>query len=428
MHRGLMTKRFVFFILPWVSVFSPISDLFAGEYLDSAHGSSTTGVYRPVVGNTPPAGLGYSRGNCAHCHEMHGSIAGSEPLPSSGGASAHELFAHNFETARTTTPYSESDNFCFYCHNNPTSAQSVLNNDYSQNFGCAPQGTSTIMSTMNQVSYHNLYDVLNFSENQFSWFTNHSNPCNACHNPHLAKRNWVTPQDPANSAISIPTDHFSLWGTTETMGGSYNTRYEPPYCSDTLSNREPAASGDAVAGRENTPDYVAFCTSCHTSTNIIYSTTLSRNLRTIDWSSSGEKHGVLLMDGSVSTKAPYDFPPGGTNFVLSCLDCHEPHGSGNVMLLRRRANGSDLTGPILSLNNGDLGLLCLKCHNDDAAANGGSANSWEYVHHLVADAPYVQITCIDCHSSPLGGDTISCEDCHFHGSVISTTSGNRDGF
>ncbi len=190
-----------------------------------------------------------------------------------------------------------------------------------------------------------------------------------------------------------------------------------------------------MAGRANTPDYVAFCTSCHTSTNItIPSTTLGRNLRSIDWSGSGEKHGELSMDGSVSTKAPYDFPPGGTNFVLSCLDCHEPHGSGNVMLIRRRANGSDLTGSILSLNNGDLGLLCLKFHIDDAGAPVlvppvvGGANSWEFVHHRVVDAPYAKLNCINCHTSLLGGDTISCEDCHFHGSVLSTTSGNRVGF
>ncbi len=417
--------RYLLFFLAWCSFLQPASDLLAGDYLNSAHGSSTVGVFRPIIGDTPPAGFGYSRGNCAHCHEQHASIGGSEPLPAAGGASSYELFAANFDTARRTHPYAESDNFCFYCHNNPTSAQSVLNNDYSQNFGCAPQGTTTIKSTMNQASYHNLYDVWNYSKDKFSWFTTYSNPCDACHNSHLARRNWASPKDPAFSAISKPTDHFALWGTTETMDSSYNTKYQPPFCSNSLTNREPAASADAAAGRAATPDYVAFCTSCHTSTNTIFSTTLNRNLETIDWSSSGDKHGQRLMDGSVSTKPPYDTPVSGTDFALSCLDCHEPHGSENVMLLRRRANGSDLSGSITSLDSTDWGLLCAKCHKDDAAAGIGSDNSWEYVHHLVADAPYLQFLCTDCHITEAGGDPISCQECHFHDGTV--TKADKDG-
>lgn len=416
MFQSPSTKRCILFLPVWVSFFLPASELFAGDYLNSAHGSSTIGVFRPIIGNSPLAGLGYSRGNCAHCHEQHASIEGSEPLPTSGATSPYELFARNFTTARRTNPYTESDNFCFFCHNNPTSAQSVLNNDYSQNFGCASQGITTVMSAMNHISYHNLYDVWNFSKDQFSWFTTNSNPCNGCHNSHLARRNWATPRDPAFSAISKPTDHFVLWGTTETMDSNYNTKYEPPYCSSNLTNREPAASADGAAGRANTPDYVGFCTTCHNNTNTIFSTTLNRNLKTIDWGNSGDKHGLRPMDGTVSTKPPYDSPPGGTDLVLSCLDCHEPHGSGNIMLLRRRVNGSDLSGSITSVETAEMGLLCLQCHNDDAAAAAGtgSGNSWEHVHHLVSDAPYPQATCTDCHVSADGGDPIACQGCHTH--------------
>ncbi len=428
MSQGLLTKRFILYTLACYFCFLPPSDLFAGDYLDSAHGSSNAGVFRPIIGNTPPSGFGYSQGNCAHCHEQHASIGGSEPVPTSGEATSHELFAQNFNTARKTNLYSESDNFCFYCHNNPTSAQSVLNNDYSQNFGCAPQGTNTIKSTMNQRSYHNLYDIWNFSKGKFPWFTSSYNPCNACHNPHLARQNWRNAKNTDYSAISKPTDHFNLWGITETMDSSYNTKYQPPFCSNNNLDREPAASADATAGRANTPDYVGFCTTCHTLTNAIFSTTLNRNLETINWTSNGDKHGQRLMDGSVSTLPPFDTPSGGTNYVLSCLDCHEPHGSANVMLIRRRANGSDLSDVISSLDTIDWGLLCLKCHTDDEAANIGNANQWEYVHHEVADAPYTKIRCITCHPRGGGGgnpNPIPCQSCHFHGGVA--TKADKDG-
>ncbi len=426
MFRNRWTRRYLLWFLAGSCFFLLVPSLFAGDYLNSAHGSGSGGVFRPVIGNNPPAGFGYSRGNCAHCHEQHGSIGGSEPLPTTGRPSTFTLFADNFNTAQKTNPYSEADNFCFFCHNNPASAQSVLNYDYSQVFGCGPQGTNTIKAAVNQLSYHNLYDVWNFSKSQFPWFTSYSNPCNSCHNPHLARKNWANPRDPSFSALSKPDDHFALWGTSETMDSSYNTKYQPPYCSSSQTNYEPASSADAAAGRTATPDYVAFCTTCHSTTNTLFSTTLNRNLKTIDWSASGDKHGLRAMNGSVSTIAPYDTPAGGTDFVLSCLDCHDPHGSANTMLLRRRVNGSDLSGLITSSDTTDWGLICMKCHKDDNEAGIGDANSWEYVHHKVSDAPYLQFQCRRCHSGGgMGGSSIPCQECHGHNSVA--IKADRDG-
>ncbi len=426
MFQGLLTRRFILSSLIVLAAVLSAPSLFAGTYLDSAHGSSSFGVLRPIIGNAPPSGFGYSQGNCAHCHEQHGSIQGSEPTPATGVA-AYELFSQNFNSAVKTNPYAESDNFCFYCHNTPSSAQSVSNNDYSRSFGCAIDGPTTILSAMNLTSYHNLFDIWTFSKANFSWFTDYSNPCNACHNPHLARQNWNNAADPTFSAISKPDDHFNLWGTTETMDTTYNTKYQSPYCSGNLL--EPAGSTDPAASRASTPDYVAFCTSCHTPTNTIYSTSLNRDLKTIDWSSTGDKHGLRVMDGSVSTKPPYDTPSSGTNFVLSCLDCHEPHGSENVMLLRRRVNGANLSSAITSLDGNGWGLLCLNCHIDDDANGSGGANEWEYVHHRATDAPYVQKQCGACHGGgggPGGPGPIPCMNCHYHGGVANRADSNGD--
>ncbi len=438
----------------WIIFFFVLPLLFsgparAGSYLLSAHGSSTVGVLRPIMGDAPPAGFGYARGNCAHCHEQHASVGGTEPAPV-GGAAPYTLFALNFDTGATTGPYLEANDFCFYCHNSSATVQVVANNDYSQVFGgSTTQGPLDILAAFNQLSYHNLNDIQSFADTNFSWFTGYSNPCNACHNPHLARQNWANPQDVTYSAISNPSTHFAL--ATQTMGDAYSTQYEPPYCSGGLStDREPAASADAATGRANTPDYVALCTDCHNSTNTITSTSIStttttgRTLLQIDWgASAGDQHGAYPGSGTRVLKAPYltAGSQNSTNYVLSCLDCHEPHGSPNITLLRRRVNGGDLAvvGTITTAlpdqlspatsgnnNNREMGYLCMRCHQQDSGTGTDPVTNppkWENVHHWVTGHPYAgpgspgPKQCTLCHGGPpqTGDYPVECDKCHFHG-------------
>lgn len=380
---------------------------------------------------------GYATGNCAHCHEMHASLEGTEPAPA-GGAAPHALFSQGFNTGRTRSPYPETDNFCFHCHSE-NAGQRVMNQDYSAAFGGAAAGTGpqSILAAFNQESYHNLYDIWVFlrSGNTYPWFGDHSNPCSACHNSHLAKRNWnrSKPGFPLLSAISKPGDRSRLWGETELM--SAYASYEAPYAADASlgAGREPAGQGDPDGG--NSPDYVGFCTSCHNRDNAIVSTPLGRELKRIDWGTVGpqnDKHGGAARGGTVHLREPY----GGSalfkgNFVLSCLDCHEPHGSENVMLLRRRINGGDLGATVASTDV--LGHSCRRCHLDDlgAGAGTGQANSWEYVHHLAPDAPYAKQSCASCHGPGSGGasyeNPVPCGSCHGHGMVDSGAGTNMTG-
>lgn len=405
-------------------------ELRAGDYLISAHGSSTDGVARSAM-------TGYATGNCAHCHEMHASLAGEEPLPDdSSGPSPYTLFATNFNTGAVPGTYAVADNFCFYCHRAAASVQAVVNADYSTTFGGGASGTlpQYIMEAFNQTSFHGLGDIHAFVDGeaaQFPWYTEYSNPCNACHNPHLAKRNYQDFSAPLSSAISKPSDHFSLWGETETMAAY--SRYEPPYANAVTQAREPdgtvvAAGSDSSGQAAKTPDYVGFCTDCHTSTNSIPSTTLPPTLRTLDWTSTGDKHGGRPRDGATTESSfdgrnPYEAVDSATsNFVLSCVDCHEPHGSSSIMLIRARVNGENLESPVASTN--DMGALCKRCHKDDAAAVGGSANQWRYIHHDSPDAAYPgpPAACARCHNTtygtPIPGSRprIYCGFCHFHNS------------
>ena len=64
--------NFVCVVLAAALLFFTAGPVFGGPYLDSAHGSSAYGVNRDRT-----AAVGYATGNCAHCHEQHGSIDGA---------------------------------------------------------------------------------------------------------------------------------------------------------------------------------------------------------------------------------------------------------------------------------------------------------------------------------------------------------------
>ncbi|HDO25870.1 MAG TPA: hypothetical protein ENG95_04425, partial [Nitrospirae bacterium] len=101
----------------------------AGVYLDSAHGDGTYGVNRSGASGFP---TDYPEGFCAHCHEQHASIGGSEPAPTIGTSpSKLSLFYY------PPSP-SQTDNFCFQCHTGSGSYQygsNIVNRSYSYRAG-----------------------------------------------------------------------------------------------------------------------------------------------------------------------------------------------------------------------------------------------------------------------------------------------------
>ncbi len=373
--------------------------LYSGQYLDSAHGSYTYGVKRNST-----ALADYSRGSCAHCHEQHASVRGSEPTPVTGGPSPYALYAQNF--------VSQTENFCFFCHKSAGSLQSSFertNYDYSYWFG----GDTVHHLTPDNIydafnlsygsghSYHNLEDILDFVKQKWpAIFGNESNPCNACHNPHISQRGYP---------VVRPTDRNNIWGdeSNETMqyfASQHSGVYQAPYRYD--SGYEP--DGSTVTDGSNLPDYVTFCSDCHNDSNVIYSTPLGRNVKAIDWSNEsrscaggyppGDYHGSITRCfarggnsdqgcGCSETdcsnwgylKEPY-YTANQANFILSCVDCHEPHGSGRCYLLRTTVNGH---------------------HNDVPPGPGPWSFQMEF--------------CKSCHVHNVHcGGYGSCFDCHYH--------------
>ncbi|MDD5451536.1 MAG: cytochrome c3 family protein [Desulfovibrionales bacterium] len=364
--------------------------LFAGTYLNSAHGNTSYGVNRSAT-----ATIGYTQGHCGHCHEQHGSIDGEEPNPAGGSASKYAIFADNFT--------SQTEGFCYYCHKGAGSVQvSFDRTNYSYSYWFGGNTTlatpNNIYDTFNPVSgsSHNLQDVLDFVKTKWpDTFGNESNPCNACHNPHLAKR---------CGPIVRPTDRNNIWGdeSGEKMSDyatAHGGQYHAPYRYNTTSTYEP--DGSSTTDGSNLPDYVTFCSDCHNATNDIYSTTLGRNLKKVDFGQTqrtcylpGDYHGSITrcfgVDGNTTDQGCGCAEPGCSNwgslkdpyhaanyinFILCCTDCHEPHGSPSPYLLRKSVNGVT----VASWSAPHSRSLCLACHNHNSHCGGtGSCLNCHY--------------------------------------------------
>jgi len=389
--------------------------VYAGTYLDSAHGNTTTGVDRTSTTQ-------YTKGHCAHCHEQHASIARVEPTPNTGDAAGPDgfcLLAQNFDTSKTTqgTGYVQDDNACFYCHTSVDSLQStdLTNNNFAATFsGDSIPFASGIMQAFNKTSYHNLYDVYQFitgnvGTNTFTDFPAGSNPCSGCHNIHIAKRNKADVDDPNDTAISKPSAHTTLWGDAGTeILSNYTASYQAPhYTFETNYEPDNTASEPGSGWGSNMPDYNTFCTDCHNSSSTIYSTTLGRNLKTVDW--ENEKHGKGNADTYILMDTPYTSGSGSLGYVLSCMDCHEPHGSPNVFLLRDYINGAQITPAITSYTDSDMEFVCNSCHKDDDEVDSYcSENQYYMIHHDATDGNdrvYDLGSCNFCHSPAFAPET-----------------------
>jgi hypothetical protein len=432
----------------------------SGVYLNSAHGNTSYGVNRIDTFN-----LGYSKGNCAHCHEQHGSINGSEPVPAGGSPSAFALFADNFT--------SQSENFCLYCHKGLGPVQFSFdrtNYNYSYWFG-GDHANQTIPNNIydafNPVSgsAHNLQDILNFVKTKWpETFKDESNPCNACHNPHLSKRSFP---------VVRPTDRSNIWGDSpgEKMSdyaAAHGGQYQAPYWYGSTSLYEP--DGSTTTDGSNVPDYITFCTDCHNATNVIYSTSLVRNLQKIDWArqsptylslnmpycdAPGDIHGSITrccdLDGKYQSQwrkcgcfkenffAPHphtpdyyvDNCPAGWNRDPVCAanltDDNENNGAGDGIpdnieygncccVSAAYPKGveypvwwGDLKPPYITANYQNFILNCTDCHEPHGAVHGNGTTS-PYLLRKTVNGHYNK----QCAVNPCTWEEEFCRSCHHH--------------
>jgi len=368
---------------------------YAGPYTDSAHGNSTYGVNRESM--SIEQGHGYAKGNCAHCHEQHASIGGTEPAPGNVPPvpSNYLLFNPN-HTSQTV-------NFCFDCHRGPTGGYQtggLINRSYSYRAGGWNDGLNGILEaftygppTSTTSSSHRLYDIRKFIKG-YVGYTENSNPCVACHDPHRAQRD---PHTPSNRGwpVSRPGGHgdtstWKLWGDDwgERMSSVVPSgcTYQAPYRYKSTTKYEP--DGSSITDGSNLTDYTTFCLDCHQysvpSTNGVVdydwkgNSTTRYNLYAIDWwGTYGNWHGAREKGDPDEVKPPYTPTVPDTNYYLNCTDCHEPHGSPNLFLIREEVNGS--SG--VALVNGSRSSwisLCSRCHTKNFAGHYTPTTTYEY--------------------------------------------------
>ncbi len=342
-------KAFIVFFSIACMTSSP-GTLYGKTYTESAHGDKSNGVSRVN---------GYATGNCAHCHEMHATLDEvTSPYP-------YTLFYSNY--------IEQTDLICYNCHGYGR----VKNRSYSFRAGGWTGDTvDDLMESFNQTSSHNLGDILNFIKDQDWGFNEHSTPCVACHNPHYAQGDpFNSPNVPKSSAtrgwpLSRPSEHGSiaekdrLWGddTGERMKDyAASLTYQAPYRYGSTSAYEP--DGSTTTDGSNLTDMVTFCLDCHSSSSI-YSTSLGRNLRAIDWGVNGDKHGKRGRNRTYRGENPIFTPPYSVsipNYVLSCTDCHEPHGSPSYQFLIRKEVNGGITAVTADTDRA-WKTLCLRCH------------------------------------------------------------------
>jgi len=373
--------------LVWVFVGTDANAYYQGRYGESAHGNLVAGVNRSTATCENWPAEECVTGSCAHCHDTF------DPYFCGNDPNGLMLFAPN-------NPTSQTDNFCFQCHKGNGSLQAGLTNeDYGSEFGGGVANFTNIQDAFASGynggepemggSSHNLLKTRNWARSypQGDWITGSTNACLVCHPQHLAQQNHdpYPASPPYKTAVRRTDDPSSgrgrpgnLWGDElgsdagpEIIDEWTQGHYQAPFWKDSTSTYEPANQASPSDG-SNLPNFAWFCYTCHqvgisdefTDANIPPREIAGDDyglweVNWIDYNTSSDQHGAWSdagTSGEGELLAPYT---NGYNHILSCTDCHEPHGSPHPFLLRTCVNGKD--GITVSIESGeeDWGHLCL---------------------------------------------------------------------
>lgn len=350
----------------------------AGDYRNSSHGSATAGVDRSTIDTKFS---GFSKGNCAHCHEQHASLEGTEPNPA-GGAVPYATFAH------------EQD-LCLTCHDgNP--AMTNIQADIIK----ANKHSGTLSDTAHR-----------FGETLAQLSATKHVECVDCHNPHTAQKTRHTAGTNTIATNSLLRGVSGATPTWTTGNWSAPSNY-------TLQTA--------------TKEY-EICFKCHSSANTNWSnwggtgagawTNVALEFSPYNRSGHPIVTGLNSYTNSLAPRAlvaaqltsPWNTNPGTQ--TMYCSDCHAsdstvagPHGSATKWILAgtnkawpytAAASNGTSSGTLRTLSNSTSssgstnGLFCLNCHPNPTASSSNQV-------HRTGDHSNYQ--CVACHIRvPHGG-------------------------
>ncbi len=353
----------------------PSASCTAGDYTLSAHGNTTTGVSRKDL-NSRTTGFDYVTGNCAHCHEQHASVIGSEPSPTGGPGNYLGM-------ANETGVTNAEQTLCFYCHgttagnNESTGTNDNIYTDITK----AYKHTLTLTETAHRAN-ETLAEIAAAEHVE----------CTDCHNPHAAGHTMHTKGIVGGNAIT--TNASPLYKATG-VEPSYSGM-DPNWADGTIGY------GSYSAIQTATKEYQV-CFKCHSKAN-----TNVENQAGWGGSSAGAWTDVGLefnpynnafhpivkglsdaTSGSSALAASTLLAPWNVNMgtqTMYCTDCHAsdsgvagPHGSAVKWMLAgtnkawpytsSADNGTSDATPAYFYLSSTAGLFCRNCHPAPSSTN-----------------------------------------------------------
>ncbi|WP_419955672.1 hypothetical protein ACN6MT_09330 [Neobacillus niacini] len=261
--------------------------------------------------------------------------------------------------------YANNTNACAYCHSTHNGKTATLEGG---EFGASEDNFCMVCHDgTNGSPMPDKYNSTNKHNQHTDAEAKNSESCTSCHNPHAS---WTVENPARLQSVQVPgASHFQ-----------------------TLTYKKGGTATGAV-------EDFTLCFSCHDGS------------KASDIKQYYENETLLAESGHNITSA--DGSP--LNGQLACADCHETHGSNNIMLLREElgnvkvadANKFKTTGAAWDAANERQ--FCLKCHNNTTEVYGktGTFNDRNIAGELIIGHQTEDVqSCSSCH----GGSALSFMD------------------
>lgn len=296
----------------------------SGPYLDSQHGDTTYGVTRSTIDTKYST---FSKGNCAHCHEQHASLGGSEPFPNSGTGAGPDPAAL----------FSYEEDFCETCHDGSPVPRDIKT-----------QRLKTYRHPFSEYNGRHTLSKLEYGQNgaPFRGGNRHAE-CADCHEPHYigdpgtAYHSYKATDPANNNLVSNPIK--GVWGVEPTTAPLWS----PP---TTYTELTTVAVGSSKEYQ--------ICYKCHS------------------YYALQDADGVTTLvgpSGDYITDQAMEFSPGNKSAHPVQVTLNNQTGSYAPRRLIDSSNGARMRSPWTNI--GTQTMWCCDCHGNDATSPVGPHGS-----------------------------------------------------